>query len=685
MEYAKSDALLVNGELKDLARWPNNEDGWNGDYYTTMTLNDATDCAENGTLLIFADPDTAEVVCDPADWSIATFVGIWDRPYNVSFQTPITTDIPEGYEGAFYCPSKEFYSNPRAYVLNSISELDAPGEYYVDYLTQTLYYYPEAVGNETIYFMNGDSNAIEIDGADHLVFENLKLVANGGTAIKISNADDITIYNATITGVGSYGIDANATNLLIAASNISQSQANGIRVQGGDKYSLTPSNNEVRNTRIHDYSIFYRAARPGAYLDGVGVNFHHNEVYNSPHKGIEFQGNDHIIANNRVYDVMMESFDSGAIYTMRSWIGRGTQIVDNYIYMNRSNLDFATVTDELKYGSGTDNEAIYIDDMASGITVDGNIIYNISRGGLMGGGSDNTFTNNIMIDTRRAFAYDNAGEGGWRVQHINSNEQYSGAVAKEFVDFRSEDGNYSNKDAWNKYDGFAETMAWIDVFDAAVAGLDVDSDEYDAALAKLGRVRNRTVENNVVVGDWVRLWDEWGTDSDGNAVDNHWQHTTFISISGAYEKDGVTADTQSAYVGDDAMFPESYQYNTKAAAGVTITDHEIEIDPTMVPEGVSTSTSAMGVMEDEYIPTVDGDEFDVNSSYRFDVIAAIYDGDNKLQQTSIFNKAYIKDGQTIDVDVEIPADATSDWYVKLMLWDKLVGMKPIATQSIVLD
>ena len=57
------------------------------------------------------------------------------------------------------------------------------------------------------------------------------------------------------------------------------------------------------------------------------------------------------------------------------------------------------------YGAGTDNQAIYADDIQSGVTITGNIAYNISRAWIAGGGSDNIISDNIAIDCRRGVYY----------------------------------------------------------------------------------------------------------------------------------------------------------------------------------------------------------------------------------------------------------------------------------------
>ncbi len=664
---ARTDALYADGVLKTLAKYPNDTSADRRNYLTSTTLSTSDDSLANGTHLQIPD------YTDTDKWGSDTLIEVWDRPYNVSIQNVRAIES----ESSFRADNEHYSSGTRIAVVNVLYELDTPGEYYVDYTAKKLFYYPHNAGNENIYFMSGNKTALSFTETEHIRIENLNFKANGGSAIIFDGCDDVVVYNAVISGVGDYFIKATDTsNLLIAACEMNQSQEYGIYVSGGNKYNLTPSYNEVRNNRIHDYARFNRTATPGIELGGVGVHLHNNELYNSPHKGIEYSGNDHIIEYNRVYDVAIETWDCGAIYSKRSWIGRGTKIRNNYIYQDPAKYtDYSLEKEELVYGSGTDSEAIYVDDMQSGIEVTGNIIFNYSRGALFGGGSDNVFTDNIMIDVRRAYAYDNAGQGGWRVQHITPGAEYAGAVATEFMDFvDTESSSYSNKEAWNKYNGFPEMLERIadyqEGYAAAAEDGEVTDAEHSALLAVLGRVYNRTVDRNVVVGDWVRRYNVPGDVE-------HWMSTTFISMSESYDINGNI----------EIQDPDDYviTYETKDEAGVAVDDnYEITITNSEISDGVSRSTADMCVQADTYIPTICEDEVDEDSPNRFDAITAIYSENGALKKVQILSKVFLYDGQEFSLPIEVPEEATTGWYLKLMLWDSVEGLSPIATQDIIL-
>lgn len=71
----------------------------------------------------------------------------------------------------------------------------------------------------------------------------------------------------------------------------------------------------------------------------------------------------------------------------------------------------ASLVDELSYHVhvGHDSNAIYLDDMASGVDIFGNVVVSVERGVLVGGGRDNRLMHNIFMDTAMAALVDQRG------------------------------------------------------------------------------------------------------------------------------------------------------------------------------------------------------------------------------------------------------------------------------------
>ena len=120
---------------------------------------------------------------------------------------------------------------------------------------------------------------------------------------------------------------------------------------------------------------------------GVGNIAEHNEIYDAPDQAILLHGNDNLIRYNEISNVVQEASDAGAIYIGRDYGYRGNNISNNFIHNVQSIFGVSV--------------GIYLDDSVSGITVKGNILYDIN--GLAtdnAGGRDNIIINNIMVNTQ---------------------------------------------------------------------------------------------------------------------------------------------------------------------------------------------------------------------------------------------------------------------------------------------
>lgn len=648
---AQNDGLYADGYLKQLAKWPN--EGW-----------EKSDGAYDEAAMLSTYPIQNDRA---ADWDVNNvYLGAWLNGYSYKPDLIAAEFTPDSMKLGVNI------ANLRFALFNSLSELDAPGEYYVDYDAKKLYYYPEQNAENDIYFMSNTKNLFSLEGASNIKFENINFHAVNGKVFTMKNCDSITIYCSDMSGLGDLAVDAaETTNLLIAASNISEMKRGALKVSGGDQKTLTSSNDVIRNCRIHDLSKVYKTGNPAITLgerlsnpdssNGVGITVKNCEIYNSPQSGILFSGNNHIIENNRIYNMLLDVWDSGFIYAMRSWTGRGTVIRNNYLYIQKNVFDYTHIKDSLIYGAGTDNEGIYLDDLQSGITATGNIIYNISRGFDWGGGNDNVCTDNIVISCRRGLRYDCRGLWEWGRKWIDAEAQYGGLVYREINNLIN--GGY-DKSLWNRYDGFAQTVERIEAFNESIAA-DNSAENRLKELLILGRPYNRTLQNNVFTGEWAELY-----------RDTPNKHNSFLFLNPGYLSDG----TKDNY----AETSDWYSLMSNEEAGISINGDEIEITGENLPAGISKSTSAMGVKEDEYIPSYCKNEFDVNTANTFSVIAAVYDGSGKLREVQTVKNCYFYDGQPADISIDVPDGADEAWYATLMLWDSAEGMRPVLDEKIML-
>ncbi len=282
------------------------------------------------------------------------------------------------------------------YVYNLLEELDTPGEWFFDKSTNKLYVYPPSGTTNVNISLSHDSDAIQITNSKKLTFDGITVEGATGNGIEIANTDGITIKNCNVINSSQYGIYAETMNenLLISGCTVENIGGVGIRVNGGDRTTLTSWNNKIANCTAHDFAQYERTYSAGIDIKGVGVEVKGCEIYNSPHVALRILGNDHQISSNRIHDVMLDGAkDMGAIYTGRSMTARGTVIDNNEIY----NIGLSNPSSSDAFTKINGPYAIYLDDLQCGYTITNNRIHDIKGSGVfINGGRDNKVNNNTF-------------------------------------------------------------------------------------------------------------------------------------------------------------------------------------------------------------------------------------------------------------------------------------------------
>jgi len=289
----------------------------------------------------------------------------------------------------------------RYYVQNLFEELDAPGEWYLDKETCTLYFIPpEDVdpANMTVYAPTMRT-ILEINGTENVVFRGFIFECCEGTAIRLKDTKNCLIAGNVIRNVGDYhgsGVSVNeGSKNGVVGNDIYEIGSHGISISGGDRITLTPAENYADNNYIHHVGVFYKQG-VGIALDGCGNVASHNMIHDGPRMGIMFSGNNLAIEYNHIRHMNLETADTGAVYTGgRDWISsRGTVIRYNYFHdiLGYGQEDGKWVSPHYAWG-------IYLDDNTGGVDVIGNIVTRCVRGLIhLHNGRDNLIENNIFVN-----------------------------------------------------------------------------------------------------------------------------------------------------------------------------------------------------------------------------------------------------------------------------------------------
>ena len=239
------------------------------------------------------------------------------------------------------------------------------------------------------------------DGKECLKIEGFDIAECRGCGVHIENSYKCTVKGLTIRNVGAWGVVCdNSTNMQVEGCTISYTAGGGISLRGGDRENLISSRNMIYKNDITEVGTFHRSYMAAIEIDGVGAHVLENKIYNVPHSGIMYSGNNHIIENNEIDNACYESHDAGAIYTGRNYTFRGNRICYNYIH-------------NLQGLNGMGCRGLYFDDAVSSAEVYCNIFANISFAAIeLGGGRDYKFYRNTFKSCRVALKSDDRA-GKW--------------------------------------------------------------------------------------------------------------------------------------------------------------------------------------------------------------------------------------------------------------------------------
>lgn len=395
--------LLCNGQRAQLARYPNYDadnpvtGGWayvDGDY--VPMYQDIPD--EPQDLLRYKPADEREWA-HPEEGEVMVFPRFnwWNNIIPIkSIDREQRTIALTGNASYAIRPGDRYF------VQGHREELDAPGEWYLDRTTSTLYFWPpEGVDPATMTVCVPVVRTIlALDGGvANVTFQGFTIECCDGTAITIGNATDCLIAGCEIRNVGDYsgnGVTVSGQGNGVVGCDIHDIGSSGVTLDGGDFETLDPAGNYADNNYIHHVGVYYKQG-VGVSCSGVGNRISHNLIHDCPRFGIAWGGNDHVFEYNEIRHTNLETADCGAIYSWQvDWSRRGTEIRYNYLHdvIGFGRENGAWTSPHMNWG-------VYLDDGTCGTHVHGNIIARTVLGGVhYHGGRDNVVENNILIDGR---------------------------------------------------------------------------------------------------------------------------------------------------------------------------------------------------------------------------------------------------------------------------------------------
>eukprot|EP01045_Picozoa_sp_COSAG04_P004323 COSAG04_NODE_186_length_21024_cov_6.326069_9_plen_523_part_00 len=325
-------------------------------------------------------------------------------------QIPVTSVVASNHTlfadtttAGYVNASKHFNAGARFRFLNAPEFLVRPGLFWLDTETEFLYMYLNKTGDTTgACTLAVAPTALTITGAVHISVTGFTIDSAQRTIVSIANSSFVSLSNCTVRN-GMDGIDVDGgEHVSISDSEVKSLGGTAISIEGGDRPSLRRGDHSVTNCTIHDYARVHWCYQPGVELKGVGHTVANNEIHTAPHQGILVSGNDHTIHRNVLHDLLLSSFDSGAIYKSdRDWTTRGLVVSSNFFY----DLGSTSPADKCGVKTSCCRHAIYMDATEHGFTAMGNLIVQppalrssaCNYGVFDNGGRNNKISSNLCV------------------------------------------------------------------------------------------------------------------------------------------------------------------------------------------------------------------------------------------------------------------------------------------------
>jgi len=377
--------LFYQGQPMTLARWPDTG------FATIATLPGGP---TGLTFTVTGAPPVSAWQAEPA----LEAMGYWARDWADTTLAVQSVDPSSGII-TLAGPAPEFglLVGQRVFIENALSALDQPGAYYVDTQNALVYFWPPAPlqpGDVEVSVVN---TLLSINNAVNLTISNLTFENGRGDGLQIAGGGNILVTQTSILNMGDRAATSNAGSSGFSFVTVANTGEGGLVVDNGNRTTLTSGKDFVTDSTLSNFARRTRAYRPAINLSGVGNQILRNTIYNGPHSAILYTGNNHLISDNEIYNVVTETADSGAIYTGRDWTTRGTVIQDNFIH------------DIGSPAQPTATMGIYLDDQVSGTVIRRNVFSNVNNAVFIGGGRDNQVYDNLFSNSSPSIYIDSRG------------------------------------------------------------------------------------------------------------------------------------------------------------------------------------------------------------------------------------------------------------------------------------
>lgn len=364
--------LLINGEVQQLGRFPNNDYL----YYESTVGNTAIIDNQLSTTVNWTG---AEVVIRKNRWIIDR-AKITSQVGNRINYAVGTTDLPIKNFGYFF--------------QNDLKTLDAFGEWYMDPITKKMHtFFGKDQPNNYTIKSTEQNTLLSITSFSNIIIQDLSFIGANTNTIEIKFAQNIVISNCNIDQSGNIGISITATtNLRVSNSTISNSLNMAIDLDSGSGNAM------ITDNMIKNSGVFAGMAKSGSgtyqgiMSFGANTIIAYNTIENTGYNGIYFGGDESDVRNNLIKNFCLVKDDGGGIYTGDYFVSTGKKITNNIIIDGKG---APKGTDNLAL---SDAHGIYIDVKSSGVEIVNNTVTQCHSGLKIGNAMNIIANGNTFFD-----------------------------------------------------------------------------------------------------------------------------------------------------------------------------------------------------------------------------------------------------------------------------------------------
>jgi hypothetical protein len=421
--------LFFDGQPMQMARWPNQ-----GFVRVVMVVGEAIEVhgrKGSKTGPIYYDGDRPLRWKDDKDALLYGYF-FWDWADSYERIAQIETADREirlepPYAGYGYRAGQPYYA------INLLSEIDVPGEWYLDRASSTVYLYPPSDPNRAnVELSVAMFPFVTMESASYVNLVGLTWELGGGDAVLIHGGDHCLVAGCTLRRFGGNGVEIQGGEAhAVRSSDIYSMGRGGVVVDAGNRKTLKAAGHIIENCEIYDLSRIDHTYTPAVLMSGVGNRIVHNAFHDVRSSAIRLNGNDHLVEFNEVYRVVVESDDQGGVDMHADPTFRGNVIRNNY-WHHIGNWRHEGEVPPLGQAG------IRLDDAISGVLLEGNVFYRCGTGKLgfgglqIHGGKDNQVRNNVFAYCRTAMSFSPWGEKRWK-EYTSRTLKQGGAEADLYL------------------------------------------------------------------------------------------------------------------------------------------------------------------------------------------------------------------------------------------------------------